>query len=342
MSDIAKLESDLYKSLLSSPTLSLSWAKPSAWTGHIPFASWLIKMLKPKVFVELGSHWGVSYFGFCHAVQSEDISTKCFAIDSWSGDQHAGFYPEEIFLEVSSYNEQKFNSFSTLLRMDFDVALESFSNSSIDLLHIDGLHTYEAVKHDFETWLPKLAPGALVLFHDTNVREKDFGVWKFFDEVKLKYPNNIEFIHSHGLGVIQINCNSDLKLNWLSNEFSEKKILINYFRELGTELEEKYRSYEIIAQRDLTITTLYNEIAKKDSEIHESGVTIYERGAILAARDEKIAELNREISLRDGYISERNLVIATRQSELEAVLNSTSWKISKPIRLLGSFLGKYR
>ena len=89
--------------------------------------------------------------------------------------------------------------------MTFDEAIVYFSDRSIDLLHIDGMHSYEAVKHDFETWLPKLAPGAIVLIHDTNVREYGFGVWKFWEEIQVWYPLNLDFTHSHGLGVLQLN-----------------------------------------------------------------------------------------------------------------------------------------
>src|SRR5215218_6240214 len=167
--------------------LSPDFLEISAWTEHIPFAFWIIEVLKPGTVVELGVHTGTSYFSFCQAVKRFNTNTVCYGIDTWQGDEHAGFYDQELFGKVAAYNSNQFSRFSTLIRSTFDEANAYFIDGTIDLLHIDGLHTYEAVKHDFETWLPKLSTNAVVLFHDINVRERNFGVFKFWEELKQQY-----------------------------------------------------------------------------------------------------------------------------------------------------------
>ena len=76
------------------------WLEETAWAGHIPFAMFLVSALRPRTFVELGAYRGVSYCAFCQAVKSLKIETKCYAIDTWQGDEHAGQLeesdPEEL------------------------------------------------------------------------------------------------------------------------------------------------------------------------------------------------------------------------------------------------------
>lgn len=175
----------------------------SAWYGHVPFGHWVVCNTKPRVLVELGTHCGVSYAAFCESVLRLRLPTACFAVNTWKGDEQAGFYGEEVYESLRHFNSSRYAPFSELLRTTFDEALSYFADNSIDLLHIDGFHTYEAVKHDFEAWLPKLSERAVVLLHDTNGRERSFGVWRLFLELKERWPT-FEFLHSYGLGVVAV------------------------------------------------------------------------------------------------------------------------------------------
>jgi len=174
----------------------------SAWIEHAPFAFWIVSALRPKTIVELGVHRGFSYFVFCQAVQRLHLDTRCFAIDTWLGDEHAGFYGGEVYGAVRSHN-RRYDSFSRLVRSDFSAARDSFADGSIDLLHIDGCHTYEAVRRDFESWLPKLSKRGVVLFHDTAEYANGFGVHRLWEELRCRYPH-FEFRHGHGLGVAAV------------------------------------------------------------------------------------------------------------------------------------------
>lgn len=192
---------------LASPTLSPVFrrpqriGKPSGWWAHVPFASWVMEACEPRVLVELGAHHGVSYAAFCEAVLHGGLPTRCYAVDHWQGDAHAGRFGDEVYEDLRTFNEQHYAAFSELVRMPFDDAAGRFEDGSIDLLHIDGFHTYEAVRHDYETWRRKLSPRAVVLFHDTNVRHGEFGVYRLFAELSAELPH-FEFLHGHGLGII--------------------------------------------------------------------------------------------------------------------------------------------
>ena len=124
----------------------------SAWLSHVPFAFWLALVLRPRLFVELGTHTGVSYSAFCQAFRTLGHPARAFAVDTWQGDEHAGHYSETVFRELNLYNEDRYADFSQLLRCTFDEAVERFEDGSIDLLHIDGLHTYEAVRQLSKSW----------------------------------------------------------------------------------------------------------------------------------------------------------------------------------------------
>ncbi|MBC8135447.1 MAG: class I SAM-dependent methyltransferase [Fibrella sp.] len=191
----------------------------SVWRGHIPFAMLLIELLRPRILVELGTHYGDSYSAFCQAVKTLQTGTHCFAVDTWQGDEQAGFYEEEIYTDLRAHHDPRYSDFSQLVRATFEDAASRFEDGSIDLLHIDGLHTYEAVKHDFETYRPKLSTqNAVVLFHDTAVTEGDFGVYRFWDELcaETNAPA-FAFTHAGGLGVLALGDESREKLRFLTD-----------------------------------------------------------------------------------------------------------------------------
>lgn len=173
-----------------------------AWTDHLYFAYDLIAEMKPRLLVELGVDRGESYFAFCQSSAENKTGTRCFGIDAWRGDQHAGGYDETTFAQVAAHNRANYDGFSTLIRASFDAALDQFEPESIDILHIDGLHTETAIRHDLASWLPKVRPGGVVLLHDVDVRSRGFGVWKVWAELEVR-GRSWTFHDGPGLGVWQ-------------------------------------------------------------------------------------------------------------------------------------------
>lgn len=240
---------------------------PTAWGGHIPFLFCLVTMAAPRRFAELGSHFGASFFAYCQASQRMGYKTVPVAIDCWEGDDHTGSYESDVF-EQFKHVFSKYESFARYKRMFFADAVEYFEEKSVDLLHIDGLHTYEAVKEDYDIWLHTLSDTGVIIFHDINVHEREFGVWQFWSELKNMHPT-MEFMHSHGLGVAYVGSDMNHPIMRLIEIFNSDSVAREFLQ----------HHFETVSQEKITLAM--NEYALQDSEI----------------KDSTIAELNHQIGM---------------------------------------------
>jgi Methyltransferase domain len=323
---------------------------PSAWIEHAPFAFWICEALRPRRFVELGTHHGYSYFAFCQAIDWLRLGTTAYAVDTWRGDEHAGFYDESVFQSVVTRNNERYSAFSSLIRSTFEGALDYFADGSVDLLHVDGRHFYDDVKYDFTLWRPKLTEDAVVLFHDTNVREREFGVWKFFEKVAAQHPS-FQFFHGYGLGVLIPGDRVPIPL----------APLLEASRETARQIRTAYAALGGALTVRATLGAQHREIEAHSAELAQSlgeieglksliATTVSERDeaiAALAERHREIEAQNAELAQSLGEIEGLKALIATTVSErdeteqsnglLRATLAERNGELSKISRRADEF-----
>jgi len=288
------------------------------WAGHKYFAYDLIRNIKPKVIVELGTHKGTSFYSFCQAVKDACYDANLYAVDTWRGDEHTGFYDDNVFKKVQEIKEKYYGGLKVhLLREPFNEAVGKFENNSIALLHIDGLHTYPAVKHDFDTWFPKVKKDGIILLHDISISRDDFGVYKFWEELKSQYKT-IEFHQSYGLGVLfkdSVRC-----LTFIDKE-REWQIRYSCIAEdkKNEETSKSFTNFEkSLAERNGQVANLNQDVAERKSQI---------------------ASLNQVVAERDGQITSLNQVADSYKEALriiEEIRRSSSWRITEPMRYVSS------
>lgn len=245
----------------------------SAWSGHYFFAYDLVSNTKPKTIVELGTHKGNSLFSFAQAIKDNKLDTKLHGVDTWEGEKHAGYYDESVYESFLKITKEYYKNVDIIPhKMYFDDAVKEFKDNSIDILHIDGLHTYEAVKHDFETWLPKVNKGTgIILFHDVVEKKEDFGVYKLWEELQRKYKT-ITFTHYHGLGMMFLNNEtpfSEDTISILPEYYSSKSLNQDYEKQILDKENHIANLTALSTTKQNIIEKLNKEIKKDSNELEE-------------------------------------------------------------------------
>ncbi len=320
----------------------------SAWLEHAPFAFWLIETHEPRVLIELGTHLGYSFFSFCQAIVQLKLSTRAYAVDTWKGDEHAGFYDEEVFQAVSKHNAERYSGFAQLVRSTFDDALPYFEDGSVDLLHIDGRHFYEDVKHDFDLWLPKLSDRGIVLLHDTNVRERSFGVFRWWTDLSHSYPH-FQFFHGWGLGVLAVGKKLPRRLRALfetENDREQANKVRHIYARLGASLGERLGNQRLKGElrfKEVEASALKGQVSALEAQLGESSAALAARTAEHSGVKAELADVQQKaahdrrgleelLDDRAQLLSEAGISLENRNQrigQLEAQLDDRAHRLSE-------------
>lgn len=117
--------------------------------------------------VEIGSYLGASTC--CIANGLKNKNSKFYCIDTWEND--AMSEGKKDTYEEFIHNIKNFKEMICPIRgysSDVVNTIKSLVHSKIDLLFIDGDHSYEGVKKDWDLYSPMLKSGSIVIFHDVG------------------------------------------------------------------------------------------------------------------------------------------------------------------------------
>ncbi len=157
---------------------------------------------RPKTVLEIGTAWGGSLF--CWA-QAADPEALLISVDLPGGDGGGGYSPDYI----PHFRNFLFAGQTLAARLGDSHASEMMREITnildgrpVDFLFIDGDHSYEGVKADFEQYSPLVVPGGLVMFRDTCPQAvprpgNPIEVPRFWREVKTGYRHE-EYIGDVG------------------------------------------------------------------------------------------------------------------------------------------------
>jgi cephalosporin hydroxylase len=155
----------------------------------------VIKAAAPSTVLEIGTANGGTLFVLTRVAASD---ATIVSLDLPGGDWGGGYSEKRIPLyEAFALPGQRLH----LLREDshkreaLEHVKQAFAGRTIDFLFVDGDHSYEGVRSDFDMYAPLVTPGGYVAFHDIAYTD---GVTRLWNEVKPGFAQTREFVAKSG------------------------------------------------------------------------------------------------------------------------------------------------
>ena len=171
----------------------------------------LLKQIDPakiESVLEIGTAWGGTLYSWCRYFQnlSNGVSVDL------PGGAFGGGYPEtrkQLYEEFATDAELSFVRANSHSKDTFETVREALPNDGVDFVFIDGDHTYEGIKQDFEDYTSLLSTNGIVVLHDIlgNPYDPDVQVDKFWEEISCKYDTTEVVINPNrnwgGFGIVR-------------------------------------------------------------------------------------------------------------------------------------------
>lgn len=161
----------------------------------------IVKEAAPHRSLEIGTNYGGTLLLLCTL---SPPGAKIISVDLPLG-RFGGGYPRRkipLFRRFPERGQQlhliRADSHATATK---ERVVRILGGEPLDYLFLDGDHTYDGVKRDFEMYRPLVRGGGIVALHDVaeHKQEADCQVDRFWREVKQRYEHK-EFIEEPGQG----------------------------------------------------------------------------------------------------------------------------------------------
>lgn len=275
------------------PTAPLPAAEASELSEELPLL--LIELIRPQLIVQLGvapTSYGTV---LCEAVAALGTTSRCLIINTTPEDE------SEAVKAWWAGRERLYDGF--LQRLPQAAALAQLADGTIELLSLNGEAPYAALRSCLETWVPKLSPRAVLVFHNLQAHGGGLKLWK---QQASRHPH-LALPYAGGLGLLA------------PGELPPR--LTGLLNRVGPPTEGTPALSALLATR------LVSQLAAARMELRTLATTVTQRDTELARLRLEVARAQDETLYRELKAVQLERSLATHDQLYSKIQNSLSFRL---------------